>query len=163
MCKDAASLIGTKFSKRFADGSMFCAEDGSGEQRGVDGAGSADGKSANWDTTRHLRNGEERIEAFKGFGFDRDAKDRENRFRGGHAGKMSGAACARDNDFNASLFGGLCIFEEEVGSAVGGDNACFMWNMEFVERLGGEFHGVPVGAGAHDDADERFGRRWFVF
>jgi hypothetical protein len=30
-----------------------------------------------------------------------------------------------------------------------------MWNMEFAERYRGEFHGVPVGAGAHDDADER--------
>jgi len=31
MCQDAASLIGTKFSKCFADGSMFCSEDGGSE------------------------------------------------------------------------------------------------------------------------------------
>jgi hypothetical protein len=30
-----------------------------------------------------------------------------------------------------------------------------MWNTELTERFGDEFHGIPVGAGAHDDADER--------
>src|ERR1700693_2864592 len=70
---------------------------------------------------------------------------------------MSSAACAGDDDFDAALFGGPRIFEEQIGSAVGGDDAGFMWNMEFGERLGSKFHGVPVGAGTHDDADERIG------
>src|SRR5882672_9021437 len=70
---------------------------------------------------------------------------------------MSSAACSGDNDFDAALFGGRSVLEKQIGSAVGGDDAGFMWNMEFGERLGGKFHGVPVGAGTHDDAHERVG------
>src|SRR5882762_1115136 len=29
-----------------------------------------------------------------------------------------------------------------------------MWNTEHLQRSGSEFHRIPVGAGAHDDADE---------
>src|SRR6266403_5936714 len=68
---------------------------------------------------------------------------------------MSSAARASDADFNAALFGGSRIFKEQIGGAVGGDDAGFMWNLEFGEGLGGKLHGVPVGAGTHDDADER--------
>jgi len=44
-----------------------------------------------------------------------------------------------------------------------GNHACFMWNTELAEGLGDEFHGIPVGPGAHDDADERMSvRRTFL-
>jgi len=152
--EDAASLLAAELSNGFADLTMFCAEDGGGEKRGVDRAGSADGECANGDATGHLRDGEERIETLEGFGFDRDAEDGENGFGSGHAGKMSCAARAGDDDFDAALFGSLGIFEEQIGCAVGGDDTRFMWNTKFREDLGGEFHGVPIGAGAHDDADE---------
>lgn len=157
MGEDAASLFGTELSNGFPDGGVFCAKDGGGEERGVDGAGSADGECADRDAAGHLRDGEERVQAFEGFRFDRDAEDRENGFRSGHAGKMSGAARAGNDDFDAALFGGPSVFEKQIGRAVGGDDPGFMWNMEFGERLGGKFHGFPVGAGTHDDADERIG------
>src|SRR5216683_2637976 len=53
---------------------------------------------------------------------------------------MSGAAGARDDDLNAALFRAGSIFKEQVGSAVSGDHACFMWNAELAERFGGKFH-----------------------
>ena len=155
MREDAAGLLATEPSNGFADSTVFCAEDGGGEERGVDGAGSADGKRANGYATGHLRDGQERIETFEGFGFHGDAEDRKNGFRGGHARKMGSAACAGDDDLEAALFGGFRVFEKQIRSAVGGDDTRFMWNTELGERPGGKFHGVPVGAGTHDDADER--------
>src|SRR5260370_26142126 len=75
---------------------------------------------------------------------------------------MSGAAGARDDDLNAALFRAGSIFKEQVGSAVSGDHARFMWNAELAERFGGKFHGIPVGARAHDDADERLSDSFLV-
>src|SRR6266446_334914 len=134
MGEDAAGLCGAELSNGFPDGGVFCAKDSGGEERGVDRAGSADGKRADRDAAGHLRDGEERVQAFEGFRFDRDAEDGENGFRGGHAGKMSSAARAGDDDFDAALFGGPGIFEEQIGGAVGGDDARFMWNMERSEE-----------------------------
>lgn len=155
MGEDAAGLFGTEFSNGFPDGGVFCAKDGGGEKRGVDSAGSADGERAYRDAAGHLGDREERVQAFEGFGFDRDAENGENGFRSGHAGKMGRAACAGDDDFDAAHFGGPSVFKEQIGGTVGGYDAGFMWNMQLGERLGGELHGVPVGAGTHDDADER--------
>ena len=59
---------------------MLGAENGGGEQRGVDGAGFADGQRADGDAAGHLCDGEERIEALEGFGFDGNAEDGENGF-----------------------------------------------------------------------------------
>src|SRR5437879_50385 len=42
----------------------LCAKDGDREKGGIDRAGSADGERADGDAPWHLRNGEERIEAF---------------------------------------------------------------------------------------------------
>src|SRR5260370_28260012 len=67
---------------------------------------------------------------------------------------MRGAARSRDDDFNAALFSRGGVFKKKIGRAMRGDNACFMRNTEFAERFGGELHGVPIRAGAHDDADE---------
>src|SRR6266705_5528751 len=70
---------------------------------------------------------------------------------------MGSAASAGDDDFDAAFFRVGSVFKKQVGGAVGGDDACFMWNTEGLERFGGELHGIPVRAGAHDDADERMG------
>src|ERR1700674_2381214 len=67
---------------------------------------------------------------------------------------MRRAACAGDDDFDAAFFGVGSIFEKQIGRAVGGDYARFMWNTESLERLGDELHGIPIRAGAHDDAHE---------
>src|SRR5260370_37772114 len=70
---------------------------------------------------------------------------------------MRGAAGTGDDDFDAAFFRVGRVFKKQVGGAVGGDAACFMWNTEGLKCFGDELHGIPVGAGAHDDADERMG------
>src|SRR2546430_12635970 len=69
--------------------------------------------------------------------------------------RSRGAAGTGDDDFDAAFFRVGSVFEKQVGSAMCGNDACFMWNTELTERLGDEFHGIPVGAGAHDDTDKR--------
>src|SRR3981189_2685181 len=122
----AAGLFGAEPSNCFPDGGVFRAKNSGGEAR-----------------------------RRAGLRLDRDAENGENGFRGGHAGKVSSAARAGNDDFDAALFGGSRIFKEQIGGAVGGDDAGFMGNTEFAERFGGKFHGVPVGAGTQNDADER--------
>src|ERR1700674_4429789 len=76
---------------------------------------------------------------------------------------MRGAACTGDDDFDPAFLRVGSVFEKQVGSAMCGDDACFMWNTELAKCFGGEFHGIPVGAGAHDDADERISFNAFAF
>ncbi len=47
------------------------------------------------------------------------------------------------------------VLEEEVGRPVRGDDALLERDLELLERLGGVPHRLPVGAGAHDQPDER--------
>src|SRR5882724_3336433 len=68
---------------------------------------------------------------------------------------MCGSSRSRNDDFDAAFFGGRRVFEQQIGGAVSGDYARFMWNAEIGERFGGVFHGFPVGRRAHDNADER--------
>ena len=68
---------------------------------------------------------------------------------------MRGATGAGDDHLDSALLGSGGVLEEEIGRAMGGDDSCFMWNTKASESPGGVFHGVPIGAGAHDDADER--------
>ena len=51
-----------------------------------------------------------------------------------------------------------CVFEQQVGRAVGGDDAGLVGDAELVERLGRGAHRLPVGSRAHDDADQWFHR-----
>jgi len=47
--EDAAGLFGPEFTEGFADDAMLRAEDGSGEKRGIDRAGPANGERADGD------------------------------------------------------------------------------------------------------------------
>ena len=94
MRENAAGLFGAEFSQGFADAAMLHAENGGGEERGVDGAGSADGKRADGNASGHLGDGEERVKAFEGFGFDGNTKDGKNGLCGRHAGEVGGSASA---------------------------------------------------------------------
>ena len=96
---------------------MFCAENRRRQQCGVDGPGLADGQRANRDAAGHLRNGEQRVEAFESFRFDRNAEHRQHGLRGGHPGQVRRAARACDNDLDAALFGGRRVLKEQ-------DRAC---------------------------------------
>src|SRR5262249_57471038 len=51
--------------------------------------------------------------------------------------------------------GGAGVLEQEGGRAVGRDDAYLVRHPELLERVGGMAQRLPVGAGAHDDADER--------
>ena len=53
----------------------------------------------------------------------------------------------------ASARGG--VLEQQVGRAVGGDTRTSNGTPSCLERLGGVAHRLPVGLGAHDDADSR--------
>ena len=78
--QDVAGLLGAVFAQLSADGRKLYAENGGGEERGVDRARHADGERADRDAAGHLRDGQERVESFEGFGFHGDAEDGENGF-----------------------------------------------------------------------------------
>src|SRR6187549_4265517 len=69
---------------------------------------------------------------------------------------MGGAPRTGDDDFDAAALGRGGVFEQQVGSAVGGDHLRLVGDTEFVERLGGGAHRLPVGSRAHDDANQWF-------
>src|SRR5260370_37695086 len=115
MRKDPTSLLGAEFSGSFADGGILRAEDGGGEEGGIDRAGLADGECAYRNAAGHLRDGEERIETLEGFRFDGNAEDGENGLRGGHGGEMGGAAGSGDEHFGAAVFSVGSIFKKPVG------------------------------------------------
>src|SRR5262249_8941274 len=66
-----------------------------------------------------------------------------------------GAARTGDQDLEAARLGAAGVLEQQVGRAVGGDDAYLVRHPELLERVGGMAQRLPVGAGAHDDADER--------
>ena len=70
------------------------------------------------------------------------------------AGKVRGATGARDDDAETARLGGGGVLKQQVGCAVCGDNLHFVRYAERDKRIDGVLHGVPVGAGSHDDANE---------
>src|SRR4029453_8784260 len=62
---------------------------------------------------------------------------------------------SRDEDLEPARLGGARVLEEKVRGAVRGDHPHLVRHPEPLERLGGVAHGLPVGGGAHDDADGR--------
>lgn len=146
----------------FGDSGVREPQNHGGEQATVDGSGLADGQSAHGDAWGHLDDGQEGIQALHGVGFaggadDGDAQHRECGLAGAHAREVGGSARPGDDDPKAAMGGGGCIFEEPVGGAVGGDDGALVLDREIVERAAGVLHGLPVGGGAHDDADEGVG------
>src|SRR5690554_3218182 len=68
--QDRLGLLCTKSHQGGADLGVFVAQACGGEQRRVGGARLADGQSTDWDAAGHLRDREQRVQAFEGFGFD---------------------------------------------------------------------------------------------
>jgi hypothetical protein len=62
----------------------------------------------------------------------------------------------------AARSGGLCIREHIVRHSVGRNHAGIVRDAKLLENLDCVLHGVPVGAGTHDDADERLSH-WVLF
>ena len=59
-----------------------------------------------------------------------------------------------DDHLQAALFGRMRVFVQALGRAVRRDHFGFVRNAELLQRFGGMTHRLPVGAAAHDDADE---------
>ncbi len=72
-----------------------------------------------------------------------------------HAGQVGCAARAGDDGLQPAAFGAFGVGEHIVGHAVGGYNARLVRNAELFQNVYGVLHGVPVGAGPHDDANQR--------
>ena len=134
------------------------AEDGRGEQRRVDRARLADRQRADRDAARHLHDREQRVDALQRRRLDRHAEHRQHRLGRRHARQMRRAARAGDDHLEAARLGAAGVLEEQVGRAVRRDDADLVRHAELLERLGRVPHGLPVGPGAHDDADQRVHR-----
>src|SRR5262249_33613200 len=116
----------------FAEFGTRVGEDGDGEERGVDGAGLADGERADRDATRHLYDGEQRIHTFQRVGFHGDAEDGHESVRGHHPGKVSGATGSGDDHLDAALFGGGGVLGHPQRRAVRGDDPTFVRDFELL-------------------------------
>ena len=139
----------------FANWAILGAQNRRGKQRRVDGSGFSDGQRAYRNAARHLRDGKKRIEPLEHFRFHGDAQHRKHRFRRRHARKMRCAACPRNDHFNTAFFGGRRIFEKEIRGTVSRNHAGFISHAEIAQCVRGVLHGLPIGRGTHDDADQR--------
>jgi hypothetical protein len=97
-----------------------------GEKRSIDGTRLADGQRADRNTSRHLRNREQRVEPLQCLRFDWHAKDRQTSFRRAHPGQVRRSARARNDDLEPALRRCRCVLEEPIGCAVSGDDLCFV-------------------------------------
>ena len=96
-----------------------------------------------------------RIDAAEGFRLHRHAEHRQARLGRGHARQVRCAAGACDQHLEAARVRAGGVLEQQIGRAMRGHDAHLVGDRELLEHLGGALHGLPVGGGAHDDADER--------
>jgi hypothetical protein len=75
---------------------------------------------------------------------------------------MGCTARAGDDGLQTPLGRALCISKHIVGHSVGRNHAGVVRDAKLLENLDCVLHGVPVGAGTHDDADERLSH-WVLF
>ena len=132
---------------------ILVGQHGHREERGVGGTSLADGEGGNRDALGHLDDGMQRIDTGQRARLHRHAEHRHRRLGGEHARQVGGTASPGDDRLQAARTGGLGVFEEQVGRAVGGNYAGFEGDAEVLEDDGGGLHGRPVGVGPHDDAD----------
>ena len=138
-------------SSRLLSAGSLSASTLAARQRGIDRAGLTDRQRADRHARRHLHDGVKRILSRQRLGFDRHAENRKAGERGGHARQMRRAAGTGDDHLKAFRLRALGEGIEPFRSAVGGDDAGLVADVERVERLGGMFHGLPVGLAAHDN------------
>ena len=75
---------------------------------------------------------------------------------GGHARQVGRAAGAGDDGHQAAGFGRGGVFEQQVRGAMGRDHAHFVRHTQLIQQVCGRLEGLPVGSGAHDEADPWF-------
>src|SRR5690242_19568043 len=152
-------LLGTIAVERRGDRGMLQGQDRGGEQRGVDRSGFTDRNRRDRNAARHLHDRQQRIDALQRARPDRNADDRQARFRRRHAGQVRSAAGAGDQHLETARDCAARVFVQQVGRAMRGNDAGFERNAELREGLGGVRHRGPVRTGPHNDADQWFHRR----
>ena len=85
--------------------------------------------------------------------FDGDGNNRQSRLGGGYAGQVGRAAGAGDDNFQTPVSCSANIVTGFFRRAVGGQNADFVGDAEFVQDFGRDAHNVQVRIRSHDDAD----------
>ena len=130
-----------------------------GEKRGIDRAGLADGERSDRDPGGHLDDRQQAIHALQRLAFDGNSENRERGHRSGHAGKMGCAAGAGDDRLQSPFPGRMCVFVKPLRRTVSGHDLRLVCDSELFERLGSVAHRLPIGAAAHNYADERLRHR----
>jgi hypothetical protein len=110
---------------------------GSGQQRGVDRAGLADGQRTDGHAGRHLDDGQQAVEAAESGGLHRHGEDRKRRQRRRHARQMRRPSGAGDDHLVAGALRAAGEGIQPLGRAVGRDDPRLMADLELVEGLGG--------------------------
>lgn len=108
-------------------------EDAGGEQSGIFSTGGSDGESGHGDTTGHLNDGQERVEAVEGFALHRYAEYGEVCHGGDHAGQVGCPTGTGDDDLNAPACGGFSKLAHPFGGAVSRHDEAFVRDTEVVE------------------------------
>lgn len=135
---------------------------GHGKQSGVGRTGCTNGEGGHRHALGHLHDAVQRIHPRQGLGLHRHTEHRHHGFGRDHAGQMGRTASTGDDGLQAPLGGTVCIGKHIVRHSVRGNHSGFVRDAKLLENLDCVLHGVPVGAGAHDNADERLSH-WVLF
>src|ERR1017187_8666759 len=152
---DGLFLVGAELTQLCAEVRIGDREDGDGEQGGVHGAGLSDAERSDGDAGRHLNRRKERVEAFQGNAFHRDAEHGQDRVRGKDPREMRGAASGGDDHGETALLGARGPLGRQPRAPVSRHDAALVRDAEARQQLVGVFHRLPVGRRTHDDAHER--------
>ena len=127
------------------------------KQRGVLGAGVADGQRPDRDAARHLDDRQQRVQPLQRPALHRHSQDRQRGLGGNHAGQVRRAARPGDDHAQSAFFGRAGVLAHPFRRAMRGDDAALVRDLELFEHLRRMTHRVPIRLAAHDDSDQR---RW---
>ena len=72
---------------------------------------------------------------------------------------MSGAASPGDDNLETPFLGTPCVFEQEIRCPMSRKQPHLVGDSQLLEQVDGVLHGLPVGAGAHYNANERLSHK----
>ena len=130
------------------------------KQRSVGRTGVADGKGGHRYALGHLHNAVQRIHTVQMFAGDGHAQYRHHGFGRQHARQVRRAASAGNDGLQATALSRFGIGKHVVRHAMRRHHARFMRDAKLRQYLYRMLQGVPVAAGAHQDADH--GGGWGV-
>lgn len=138
-------------------GNIVKAEQANREEGGIHRAGRANREGGRGNASRHLDDGEKRVDATEDLRLDGDPQHRQVRQGRDHSWKVSRSAGARDDQSNAHLLRVLRELIHVLRRAMCRDDLSFKIDAEEAERLAGVTHRLPIRGTAHDDRDGRHG------